>query len=178
MAKNVGEEAMDEEPMIQRLVLSMCQDTNYQIRIEGAKFLKEYLQTNGQKLLGTERFEDVYLPEIYELLNDEESHVRVEAIEAILEVLEHIDSNKIEQEFIPSFLKALVFQNNHDEIIARMAKMLGKIAYKLSFFELHLKYKAEILGFYKSIINGKDDENKFSALYNLPCMQQLYKAVC
>ena len=54
-------------------------------------------------MLGTERFEDVYLPEIYELLNDEESHVRVEAIEAILEVLEHIDSNKIEQEFIPSF---------------------------------------------------------------------------
>ena len=122
-------------------------------------------------MLGTERFEDVYLPEIYELLNDEESHVRVEAIEAILEVLEHIDSNKIEQEFIPSFLKALVFQNNHDEIIARMAMMLGKIAYKLSFFELHLKYKAEILGFYKSIINGKDDENKFSALYNITCMQ-------
>ena len=47
MAKNVAEEAMDEEPMIQRLVLSMCQDTNYQIRIEGAAFLKEYLQMNG-----------------------------------------------------------------------------------------------------------------------------------
>ena len=47
IAKNVGEDAMDEEPMIQRLVLGMCQDTNYQIRIEGAKFLKEYLQING-----------------------------------------------------------------------------------------------------------------------------------
>lgn len=133
---------------------------------------------NGQKLLGTERFEDVFLPEIYELLNDEESYVRVEAIEAIVEVLEHIDSSKIEQEFIPNFLKALVFQNNHNEIIARMAKMLGKIAYKLSFFELHLKYKSEILGFYKQIVNGNDDENMLAGIYNLPCMQQLYKAVC
>ena len=96
MAKNVGEEAMDEEPIIIRLILAMCQDTNYQIRTEGAIFMKEYLQANHEKLMGTERFEEVYLPEIYELLNDEESYVRIEAIEAILEVLEVVDVNKIE----------------------------------------------------------------------------------
>ena len=79
---------------------------------------------------------------------------------------------------MPNFLKALVFEDNHKEIITRMARMLGKIAYKLSFFELHLKYKGEILGFYKSIINGKDDENMLAGIFNLPCMQQLYKAVC
>ena len=47
-------------------------------------------------MLGTERFEDVYLPEIYELLNDEDAYVRIESIEATLEVLEHIEVNKIE----------------------------------------------------------------------------------
>ena len=178
MAKNVGEEAMDEEPIIVRLVLGMCQDTNYQIRTEGAIFMKEYLQANHQKLLGTERFEDVYLPEIYELLNDEESYVRIEAIEAILEVLESIELNKIETEFMPNFLKALVLKNNHDEIIARMAEIIGRIAYKLSFFDLHIKYKEQILGFYKTIINHKDEAIVQSGVFNLPCFHRLYKDVC
>lgn len=95
--------------------------------------------------------------------------MRIEAIEAILEVLDHIEPNKIEQEFIPNFLKALVFENNHDEIIIRMGKMIGRIAYKLSVFELHIKYKQEILGFYKSIISHKHEENVRSGVYNLPC---------
>ena len=48
-------------------------------------------------MIGTERLEDFYLPEIYELLNDEESYVRIEVIEAILEILEHLQLETIEQ---------------------------------------------------------------------------------
>jgi len=92
-------------------------------------------------LIGTERLEDLYLPEIFELLNDEESYVRIEVIEAILEILEHLQIETIETQFIPNFLKALVLSNNHDEIIARMAKMIGRIVHKLSAFDLHLKYQ-------------------------------------
>lgn len=169
---------MNEEPMIVRLVLGMCQDTNYQIRTEGAIFMKEYLQANHEKLVGTERFEEVYLPEIYELLNDEESYVRIEAIEAIAEVLEHVEVGKIEEEFMPNFLKALDFENNHDEIIVRMSKMIGPLSFKLSKHDLHLKYKEPILTFYKTIINHKEEENVMSAVYNLPCFHQLYKDVC
>lgn len=58
--------------------------------------------------MGTERLEEIYLPEIYELLNDEESYVRIEVIEAILEILEHLSLETIETQFIPNFLKALV----------------------------------------------------------------------
>ena len=76
---------------------------------------------NSKELIGTERLEDLYLPEIFELLNDEESYVRIEVIEAILEILEHLQIETIETQFIPNFLKALVLSNNHDEIIARMA---------------------------------------------------------
>jgi hypothetical protein len=43
--------------------------------------------------------------------------VRIEVIEAILEILEHLQLETIEQQFIPNFLRALVIQNNHDEII-------------------------------------------------------------
>ena len=58
--------------------------------------------------MGTERLEEIYLPEIYELLNDEESYVRIEVIEAILEILEHLSLETIETQFIPNLLKALV----------------------------------------------------------------------
>ena len=58
--------------------------------------------------MGTERLEEIYLPEIYELLNDEESYVRIEVIEAILEILEHLSLETIETQFIPNFLKAMV----------------------------------------------------------------------
>jgi len=47
------------------------------------------------------------LPEIYELLNDEESYIRLEAIEALLEVLEHLDAKHVEEDFVPNMLKAM-----------------------------------------------------------------------
>ena len=71
-----------------------------------------------------------------------------------------------------------MFENNHDEIIVRMGRMIGKIAYKLSKNDLHLKYKEQILTFYKTIINHKEEENVMSAVFNLPCFHQLYKEVC
>ena len=42
MAKNIGEKAHEEEPIIGRLLSSMCLDTNYLIRLEAATFFKEY----------------------------------------------------------------------------------------------------------------------------------------
>ena len=64
-------------------------------------------------MLGTERFDEMYLPEIYELLNDEESYIRMEAIEAILEVLEHLDAKHVEEDFVPNMLKAMDLESNH-----------------------------------------------------------------
>ena len=42
MAMNIGEEALEEEPIIGRLISSMCLDTNYLIRLDAAIFFKEY----------------------------------------------------------------------------------------------------------------------------------------
>ena len=67
--------------------------------------------------------------------------MRIEVIEAILEILEHLQLQTIETQFIPNFLKALSIKSNHYEIIARMAKLIGRVVHKLSAFDLHLKYK-------------------------------------
>jgi len=56
-----------------------------------------------------------------------------------------------------------------------MAGIIGKIVHKLSAFDLHLKYKTEILVFYKAIIEHRDQENVKMGIYNLPCFNLLYK---
>ena len=60
------------------------------MRRDGGILFKDYLKKNSKDLIGSERLEELYLPEIYELLNDEESYVRIEVIEAILEIMEHL----------------------------------------------------------------------------------------
>lgn len=161
---NLSEDSHEEAPVVFRLVIAMCQDTNFTVRREGGIFFKEYIKKNSKTLIGTERLEELYLPEIYELLNDEESLVRIEVIEAILEILETLPPETIEQQFIPNFLKALVINNNHNEIVQRMAALIGRITHKLSFFDLHLKYKDQIMTFYKEIIEHPEEGNRLAAL--------------
>ena len=38
-----------------------------------------------------------------------------------------------------------------------MAALIGRIVYKLSSFDLHIKYKEQILTFYKAIIDHRDE---------------------
>ena len=46
---------------------------------------------NFEKLVGTTRLKQTFIPEICELLNDEETYIRLEAIEAISYVLDTLD---------------------------------------------------------------------------------------
>ena len=57
------------------------------------------------------------------MCNDEEIFIRVEAVEALSYVLETLDAELIEKEFIPPLLKLL--QSQHDEIVMRMSQILG-----------------------------------------------------
>lgn len=175
MGKHVDEEGQQEEPMIGRMITNMCSDTNYIIRLDAAIFFKEYLQDHAADLIGTARLEEEILPEIYELLNDEESYVRMEAIEAVLEVLEKLELQTIEDEFIPNLIKGLSLEKNHDEIIVRMSKIIGKIVYKLSCFDLHVKYQDQLLSFYKAMVSHKDEACVINGIYNLPCFHALYR---
>lgn len=98
---------------------------NYKIRMDGVLWIKDYLLKHHEKLKGTPRFEDVYLPEIQELLNDESNDVRIEAIEGILCVLQQLDVKVIEEEFVPNLIKTFNHEKNSEENIQRMAKLVG-----------------------------------------------------
>jgi hypothetical protein len=54
------------------LILGICQDNNYKIRRDGVIFLKEYFKYDKMRIVKSERFKDVYLPELMDFLNDED----------------------------------------------------------------------------------------------------------
>lgn len=150
---------------------------NYTMRKDAALWLKDYLIMHHETLKGTRRFDEVYLPEIQELLNDESGEVRIEAIEGCLCVLELIEAKTIEEEFIPSLVRAFNFDKNSEESMQRMAVMIGQIAYKLSKLGLLLKYKEPILNFYKATTTHESQSVQRAALFNLPCFHLLFKDV-
>lgn len=117
LAKSFGETAFEYDNKILKLVMSICGDVNYKIRLDGAIFLKEYLHKNFEKLIGSARLKQTFLPDMCELLNDEETYIRIEAIEGIQYVLESLDGVLIERELMPNLLKMIVIENNHELII-------------------------------------------------------------
>ena len=56
-------------------------------------------------------------PKIQELLNDESSDVRIEAIEGILCVLQLLEKKVIEEDFIPNMIRSFSFEKNTEENI-------------------------------------------------------------
>lgn len=79
------------EPNVLKIILGICHDNNYKIRLDGASFIREYLQI--EKIRESPRFNDIYLPELIELLNDEEAFIRIEAIEIMTDLLQYFDQD-------------------------------------------------------------------------------------
>ena len=61
------------------------------------------------------------------------------------------------------------------EIVSRISEIFGCILVKLQPLGLHTKYKDQFISFYKEIIDHKEDSIRLKAVYNLPCMNLLYK---
>lgn len=94
--------------------------------------------------------DQTYIPELCELLNDEETFIKIEAIEALTFVMDTVSVELIEKEMIPNFLKLLNTENQHDEVMIRVCEIIGPICDKLRNKEdLHLKYMQQILDFYR-----------------------------
>jgi hypothetical protein len=53
VAKNVGEEGLDKNPNIMKLVMH---DNNYKIRRDGVIFLRDYIKANKEEVIKSERF--------------------------------------------------------------------------------------------------------------------------
>ncbi len=145
MAEAHKEAIFDLEPMVLKQIQLMVIDNNWKIRLDGAKFLKLYMP--GAK--DSPRFDTIYLPDLIELLNDEENYVRIEAIEACAEVIDRMEIEDIEKEFIPIVLN--IIECYTEDIITRLAALIGKIVYELRKGDLYLKLKTQFLTFFKSI---------------------------
>jgi len=50
-----------------------------------------------------------------------------------------------------------------------MSEIIGRIVYKLSTYDLHTKYKDQILSFFLAVCNSDKDEIKEFGIFNLPC---------
>ena len=48
---------------------------------------------------------------------------------------------------------------------------------KLHEVNMHLKYKKELIEYYKQLCESKEEQLRYQAVYNLPCMNYVYKSV-
>jgi hypothetical protein len=94
--------------------------------------------------------------------------VRIEAIEASIEVLDTMGLENVEKQFIPPFLKMLNLKTASEGVAPRMSRMIGKISHKLMIMELHLKYKEQIFNYFIWMFESQNDQIRLNAAYNLP----------
>ena len=173
LIKRCGEAAMDEDPLIRKIWMQLCRDSNYKIKLEAAIILKEYLSGNCLALLTSARLQQTYIPELVDMCSDEQTCIRIEVIEALSSVMEVVEVCKLESEVIPVILQ--IMQSNYDELVEKLAKFIGKLVYKMSTVaDLHLKYKHPILAFFKALCVHKDESFRLTAACNLPCFYALF----
>ncbi len=141
--------------------------------MDGAVFFKEYFKANYETLIGTKRLVESYIPELCEMCNDEEIYIRIEAFEALSYVLETIDSELIEREIIPPLLEML--NQEHEEVVLKMSMIIGQLLFKLKAKQLDVKYKEELMEFFKFICGHKLEKIRLNAAYNLPCFNKIYR---
>lgn len=107
VAKNVGEDGIEEDPQLLKSILNICCDNNYKIRRDGVIFFKEYFKTEFRdKIIKSERFRETYLPTLLDFLNDEDLHIQIDAIEAVSEVLDQLTDEELDTEFVPCVLNS------------------------------------------------------------------------
>ena len=91
VAKNIGEDGLDKDPLLLKLINGICDDNNHRIRKDGCIFLKEYFKQDKEKIIKNERFKETYLPILIEFLNDEDPFIQITAIEATCEVIDQLE---------------------------------------------------------------------------------------
>lgn len=161
-----------------KLIVSVLRDNNYKLRRNGVIFFKKYLSCPNQveQILESSRWESTYLPELIDLVEDEDLHIRLDTIEALAQVLDKLTVEQIKEEYMETLFYFFDPDNhNQIEMVQQIAKMSGLVAYKLNQVDLLMDYKKEFIDFFKLICDHSDESIRMQAVYNLPCMYQLFK---
>jgi hypothetical protein len=115
----------------------------------------------------------VYVPELIELINDEEAEVRIEAMAILTDFLGSLDVATIESDYLP--LVFSIMEAGIEDINIKLAEIIGKVVYMLSPMGLHLTHKEKFIEFFTNICNHKEPEMRKNGAFNLTCFNKLYR---
>lgn len=65
------------------------------------------------------------------------------------EYLSFLDEDEIEKEYIQAVLKTM--DVGIEEIVLKLAQMIGKIVYSVKPYGFHIKYQEQFIEFYKTL---------------------------
>lgn len=80
---------------------------------------------------------------------------------------------------MPCLLNFIDIENQMGQvdIITRISEIFGGVVAKLKEVNMHLKYKKELITYYLQLCDSKEEQLRYQAVYNLPCMNFVYKSV-
>lgn len=117
--------------------------------------------------------------------------VRLESIEAGIEIIDCMETENLEKDYIPCLIKMLTTQQQNEEVVVRMSKMLGRIAFKLLgnggstalnakgapvlVPATHTKLREHLISYFQFVCEHENDVIRLNACYNLPCFHLLFR---
>ena len=81
-------------------------ENNFKLRIDGIVFLKNYFNNypDIEQLIKTDRFQDLYLPELLGYLEDGDQQLVCDAILTCTPLLDYLEEEVIQKMFLPQLI--------------------------------------------------------------------------
>lgn len=144
------------------VVQSLCQDVDYEVR--GCMCRQLDCVARG---LGLEATKSAILPELVELTNDEECHVRIAGLETVVNILSLLDAETCGTTIIPLVCKICQQAvQAEDATLPVVATQLGKLCHGIA-DNLTDEQKQWFIDFYKKLCHVGLEKNKESDLNDI-----------
>ncbi|XP_072036473.1 serine/threonine-protein phosphatase 4 regulatory subunit 4-like [Amphiura filiformis] len=152
------------------LVTALCQNVDYEVRACMCRQLDAVARG-----LGLEPTKSAILPELVDLSNDEESCVRLAALETIVSLLSLLDDDTCTQTIIPLVCKFCEnAMQSEDSTLPVVAKQFGKLCHGLS-VNLSDDQKSWFLDFYRKLcVIGLNEKSRINDRQSPPVLS-LYR---
>ncbi|KAL2913564.1 Serine/threonine-protein phosphatase 4 regulatory subunit 4 [Polyrhizophydium stewartii] len=157
------------EELFFRKALSLCQDTDYEVRRSMCHQLNAIAKAVGLKLTKSE-----LIPEYMELVMDEEKVVRESAIKNLMKLLDFLDAESKSSTIIPLWRR--LCEERPQGILALITRHLGAFLWQTR-NEMSEADKKYFLAFYSSLAlqPSSDEVVRDMCAYNFPGMIMIFK---
>lgn len=155
---------------LKKLVFNCTQDNNWHVRNIMTKHLKPVVSRTLSKV----NFQDYFYDEMLELLNDMDIMVRLEALEAVVEIIpSKINPEQMDKDIVPAFVRHLETEGD-EECDQRMSAIFGKFLFNLPLEKQRKDNAVTFIKFYLRICTSSDLEVRKNAAVMLPCFFYYY----